>query len=318
MALTLRLVCGLTTAEIARAFLVSEATMAARVTRAKKKIAAARIAYRVPEAAELPDRLDAVLTVVHLLFTTGHTAPTGDDLVRARPGRRGPSTWPGCCAPLMPDEREVRGLLALLLLTDARRATRTGARRPAAAARGAGPGAVGPGRHRGGRRAGPRGAARRPARPVRAAGRDRRAARRGAELRRDRLAAGARRSTTCCCASGRRRWSRSTGRWLCPWWTGPAAALAEVDALEGDGRLAGYRYLQRPRPTCCAGSGAGPRRPQAYATPSPWPRTRKSADSSLPASPRWSRPDLPRGYGLRFALSSMPQANRAVRWLSTH
>jgi RNA polymerase sigma-70 factor (ECF subfamily) len=75
VALTLRLVCGLTTAEIAQAFLVSEATMAARVTRAKKKIAAARIAYRVPAEPDLPDRLDAVLTVVPLLFTTGHTAP---------------------------------------------------------------------------------------------------------------------------------------------------------------------------------------------------------------------------------------------------
>src|SRR6202034_4445365 len=82
VALTLRLVCGLTTAEIAAAFLVPEATMAARVTRAKKKIAAARIPYRVPAAADLPDRLDAVLTVIHLLYTTGHTAPGGGALVR--------------------------------------------------------------------------------------------------------------------------------------------------------------------------------------------------------------------------------------------
>jgi RNA polymerase sigma-70 factor (ECF subfamily) len=83
VALTLRLVCGLTTVEIAQAFLVSEPAMAARVTRAKKKISAARIAYRVPAPAELPDRLDAVLTVVHLLYTTGHTAPGGENLVRA-------------------------------------------------------------------------------------------------------------------------------------------------------------------------------------------------------------------------------------------
>ena len=75
VALTLRLVCGLTTTEIAQAFLVSEPTMAARVTRAKKKISAARIPFRVPAAAELPDRIDAVLTVVHLLFTTGHARP---------------------------------------------------------------------------------------------------------------------------------------------------------------------------------------------------------------------------------------------------
>jgi RNA polymerase sigma-70 factor (ECF subfamily) len=126
VALTLRLVCGLTTAEIAQAFLVSEPTMAARVTRAKKKISAARIAYRVPGAAELPDRLDAVLTVVHLLYTTGHTAPAGDSLVRADLVDRAIGLA-RMIATLMPDEREVRGLLALLLLTDARRAARADA-----------------------------------------------------------------------------------------------------------------------------------------------------------------------------------------------
>jgi RNA polymerase sigma-70 factor (ECF subfamily) len=124
VALTLRLVCGLTTGEVADAFLVSEATMAARVTRAKKKITAARIAYRVPAAAELPDRLDAVLTVVHLLFTTGHTAPAGAELVRADLVDRA-LRLTRLLAQLMPDEREVRGLLALQLLTDARRATRS-------------------------------------------------------------------------------------------------------------------------------------------------------------------------------------------------
>src|SRR5260370_11601396 len=82
VALTPRLLCGLTTAEIAQAVLVSEPTMAAPGTRAEKEISAARIPYRVPGAAELPDRLDAVLTVVHLLYTTGHTAPGGADLVR--------------------------------------------------------------------------------------------------------------------------------------------------------------------------------------------------------------------------------------------
>ena len=124
VALTLRLVCGLTTAEIALAFLVPEPTMAARVTRAKKKISAARIAYRVPGEAELPDRLDAVLTVVHLLYTTGHTAPAGDGLVRADLVERA-IELARTLRTLMPDEREVRGLLALLLLTDARRTTRT-------------------------------------------------------------------------------------------------------------------------------------------------------------------------------------------------
>ena len=76
--MSLRLLCGLSTGEVARAFLVSEATMAARITRAKKKIAAARIPYRVPPRAELPGRMDAVLMVVHLLFSTGYAAPTGD------------------------------------------------------------------------------------------------------------------------------------------------------------------------------------------------------------------------------------------------
>jgi len=123
VALTLRLLCGLTTAEIAQAFLVSEPTMAARVTRAKKKISAARIPYRVPGVAELPDRLDAVLTVVHLLYTTGHTAPAGADLVRADLVERALGLA-RLLRELMPDEREVGGLLALLLLTDARRAAR--------------------------------------------------------------------------------------------------------------------------------------------------------------------------------------------------
>jgi RNA polymerase sigma-70 factor, ECF subfamily len=124
VALTLRLLCGLTTAEIARAFLVSEPTMAARITRAKKKIAVARIPYRVPPGHELPDRLDAVLTVVHLLYTTGHTAPEGDRLVRPELVERA-IDLARMLSTLMPDDREVRGLLALLLLNDARRATRT-------------------------------------------------------------------------------------------------------------------------------------------------------------------------------------------------
>jgi len=122
VALTLRLLCGLSTAEVADAFLVSESTMAARVTRAKKKIAAARIPYRVPAAAELPDRLDAVLTVVHLIFTAGHTAAT-DQLVRPELVTRAVHLARTVVA-IMPDEREARGLLGLILLTDARRPTR--------------------------------------------------------------------------------------------------------------------------------------------------------------------------------------------------
>jgi RNA polymerase sigma-70 factor (ECF subfamily) len=127
VALTLRLVCGLATGEIAQAFLISEPTMAARVTRAKKKISAAGISYRVPGAAELPERLDAVLTVVHLLFTTGHTAPAGEQLVRGEVVDRAIELARLLTA-LMPDEPEVRGLLALMLITDARRETRVDSR----------------------------------------------------------------------------------------------------------------------------------------------------------------------------------------------
>ena len=123
VALTLRLLCGLTTAEVARAFLVTEPTMAARITRAKKKIAAARIPYRVPPADELPARIEAVLTVVHLLFTTGHTAPAGEDLVRRDLVERS-LDLARMLRGLLPDDADVAGLLALILLTDARRATR--------------------------------------------------------------------------------------------------------------------------------------------------------------------------------------------------
>ncbi|MGW2445978.1 RNA polymerase sigma factor [Streptomyces sp. NPDC001675] len=126
LALTLRLVCGLPTPDVARALLVSEQTMAARITRAKKKISAARIPYRVPRPAELPDRLTAVLGVIHLLFTAGHTAPSGPALMRTDLADRA-LHMTRALHDLMPDEPEVRGLLALLLVTDARRATRTGA-----------------------------------------------------------------------------------------------------------------------------------------------------------------------------------------------
>jgi RNA polymerase sigma factor (sigma-70 family) len=123
VALTLRLLCGVTTPDIARVFLVSETTMAARITRAKKKIVGARIPFRVPRPAELPDRLRAVLAVVHLLFTTGHTAPSGPALVRDDLVEQALHLT-RMLRELMPDEPEVRGLLALLLVTDARRSTR--------------------------------------------------------------------------------------------------------------------------------------------------------------------------------------------------
>ena len=124
VALTLRLLGGLSTPEIARAFIVPEATMAQRLVRAKNKIRDARIPYRVPDSVELPDRLQPVLAVIYLIFNEGYVSSTGQHLARGdlcaealRLGR--------LLAELMPDEPEVLGLLALMLLIDSRRHART-------------------------------------------------------------------------------------------------------------------------------------------------------------------------------------------------
>ena len=312
VALTLRLVCGLTTAEIARAFLVSEPTMAARVTRAKKKISAARIA--VPGAgrsrAARPARRRAHRHPP-ALHDRAHRA-VGRGPGPGRPGRAGARPGPHAARARCPTSARSRGLLALLLLTDARRATRTDAdgrlllleeqdRRRwdrAAIAEGA--------------RAGRGGAARRPAGPVRAAGGDRRAARRGAELRRDRLAAGARRSTTCCCGSGRRRWSRSTGR--------VAVAMVRRTGRRRWPRSRRWRptagwpataTCPRPRPTCCAGSAARTRPPPRTGPRWPGRQRRRARLPHRAASP----PRRPDGLDVVDPLRARPRSICSVEGL---
>jgi RNA polymerase sigma-70 factor (ECF subfamily) len=241
IALTLRLVCGVATPDIAQAFLVAEATMAARLTRAKKKIAAARIPYAVPSADELPERVDAVLTVIHLLYATGHTAHSGEDLVRDELTGRA-LDLARMLRPLLPADREAAGLLALLLVHHARRATRTDAH----------------------------------GRLLRLQEQDRSAWDRELIAEADRLVVAALRAgppgrftlQAAIAALHAQAPSYPETDWpqiltlygeLLRIWPspvvalnravavamvdGPAAALAEVEALERDGRLAGYRYL---------------------------------------------------------------------------
>jgi len=126
VALTLRLLGGLDTPEIARAFLIPEPTLAQRIVRAKRKLRDNHAPYRVPRAAELPDRLHAVLTTVYLIFTEGHTATSGDALTRFDLSREAIRLG-RVLTELMPDEPEAVGLLALMLLTEARQPARVAA-----------------------------------------------------------------------------------------------------------------------------------------------------------------------------------------------
>ena len=264
VALTLRTLGGLTTPEIARAFLVPEPTLAQRLVRAKRKIRDAGIPYRVPPAELLPERLDGVLRVLYLVFNEGYAASSGDSLIRRE-----------LCAEairlarivvsLLPDEPEARGLLALMLLHDARRDARVGPDGGARPARR--PGSVALGR----RRASPR--VRRSSRP--------RSARAGPA--RTRCRRRSRHSTTRrpprptrTGPRSRRSTPRSSGCRRSPvvelnlaaavaMADGPAVGLAMMDGIAASASSTTTRTSIPRVPICSAGSNAGrrPRRPTA-------------------------------------------------------
>ena len=220
--------------------------MAARITRAKKKIAAARVPFRVPGPAEMPERLDAVLTVVHLVLTTGHTVPDGDELVRRDLLDRALDLARMLRA-RFPADPAVAGLLALVLLTDARSARPGRPGRRAGAARRPGPLPLGRGDDRRGDGAGPGGdarAARSPATPCSRPSRRCTTRRRRSPRPTGRRSSG---STTCCW----RRWpnpvvalNRAAAVGFAD---GPAAGLAALEPLAADPRLATYHYLAAAR-----------------------------------------------------------------------
>ena len=261
VALTLRLVCGVTTPDIAQAFLVSETTMAARITRAKKKIAAARIPFRMPAPGELPDRLDAALTAIHLLFTTGHTAPAGPALTKDDIATRA-LDLARLLRDLMPDEREVRGTARAAAgqprppghphhrgrAPAARwrnRTVRPGTGRPIAEAHDLVLGAL---------RGGDPG-------PVRRAGRHRGAARDRTDVRRHGLGPDPGALRRAVESRGRRRWSRSTGPWRSRWSAGRRPRWPRSRRSNGTRGSPATATCRRSRPTCCAGWAAGPTPP---------------------------------------------------------
>ena len=207
IALTLRAVGGLTTAEIARAFLVPEATMARRISRAKQRIAGSGVPFGMPPAAERAERLDAVLHVLYLIFNEGYASTSGPNLQRGELAAEA-IRLTRLVHRLLPDDGEVAGLLALMLLTDARRPARTGQDGALVPMAEQDRGRWDADADRRGRRAGHRGAAPRRDRPVPAAGRDRRGARRGAQRRGDRLAADPRAVRAAVPASRTTRWWR--------------------------------------------------------------------------------------------------------------
>ena len=247
IALTLREVCGLTTEEIARAFLTAPPTVAQRIVRAKAKIRAAGIPYQVPARAELPDRLDSVLHVVYLVFNEGYSASAGETLTRVdlsteaiRLGRLLVELLPE------PTEPEAVGLLALMLLHEARRAARTSATGELILLDEQDRSCWDQRADRGRERAGRAGAPLPTVRPVHAPGRDRGGARRGPGRRRDRLGAdrGALRRAAPVRSVPVVELNRAAAVAMRD---GPAAGLALMDALLARGELGDYHLAHSAR-----------------------------------------------------------------------